>query len=103
MRRRYCLRPTWTRDTGGVRLTVAGRGGESWSIDQDDSHQSQLTDQFSLRDIRLRTTATLGIQPDRGPFRIALEAVNGSWDNSLPGHTFTAREETLGAMILAGW
>ena len=31
---------------GRVRLTLAGRGGEYWSIDQDDSHQSQLTNRF---------------------------------------------------------
>ena len=88
---------------GRVRLTLAGRGGEYWSIDHDDSHQSQLTNRFSLRDIRLRTTATLAVQPDRGPLRFALEVVNGFWDSSLPGDTFTAREQTIGAMILAGW
>ena len=88
---------------GRFRFTLAGRGGEYWSIDHDDSHQSQLTNRFSLRDVRVRTAATLAIQPDRGPFRLAVEVVNAFWDSSLPGRRFTAREQTIGAMILAGW
>ena len=85
---------------GRVRLTLAGRAGAYWSIDHDDSHQSQLTNRFSLRDLRLRTSTALSLQPSRGPCRVVLEVVNAFWDSTLPGHTVTAREETVGAMVL---
>ena len=58
---------------------------------------------FHCATSELRTAATLAIQPDRGPFRLALEVVNAFWDSTLPGRRFTAREQTIGAMILAGW
>ena len=85
-----------------IRLTLAGRGGEYWSINDDDSHQSQLTNHFSLRDERLRTTATLAVQPEHGPFRLALGLVSGFWTSRLLGETFNAREQSVVLSIQAG-
>ena len=68
---------------GQFRLTLAGRGGENWSINHDDTHMSQITDGFSLRDARLLTAATLAVQPYCGPLRLALEFVSAFWDSSV--------------------
>ncbi|HLK88778.1 MAG TPA: DUF3943 domain-containing protein [Polyangia bacterium] len=87
---------------GQFRLTLAGRAGEYWSINGDDTHQSQITDGFSLRDARLLTAATLAVQPYCGPVRVALEFASRFWDSSLLGQTVTAREETVGASVLVG-
>ncbi len=87
---------------GQFRLSLAGRGGEYWSIDSDDTHQSQITDGFSLRDVRLLTSATLAVQPYCGPVRVALELASRFWDSGLLGQTVTAREETVGASVLVG-
>jgi hypothetical protein len=87
---------------GQFRVTLKGRGGEFWSIDHDDAHQSQLTQHFALRDARLVTAASVAVQPYCGPLRFALDRASAFWSSGLLGETLTAREETLGASISVG-
>jgi hypothetical protein len=84
---------------GQFRLTLKGRGGEFWSINHDDAHQSQLTRQFGLRDARLVTAASIAVQPYCGPLRLGLDLASAFWSSGLLGETLTVREETVGASI----
>jgi hypothetical protein len=87
---------------GQLRLTLRGRGGEFWSINHDDNHQGQITNQFALRDARLVTSASLAIQPYCGPLRLGLDFASAFWQSGLLGESLTVREETVGASISVG-
>jgi hypothetical protein len=87
---------------GQFRIGLRGRGGEFWSLNHDDAHQGQLTDNFALHDARLTTAASVAVQPYCGPLRLAVELASAFWDSSLLGQSLNMREDTVAASIYVG-
>jgi len=69
----------------GVRLTLDGRLADYWSIDSAYSNQSQIQNNFPLRDTRLFTRAVASARPLGGPVRLALEFDENVRDSRIPG------------------
>jgi hypothetical protein len=85
---------------GDVRLGLEGRMANFWSIDSDYSNQSQIQNNFSLRDTRVFTRAIASLQPLGGPLRVAFEFDDNLRDSRIPG-TFVRSNERRFAVSLA--
>ena len=79
-------------EAGGIRLAVEGRMANFWSIDSDYSNQSQIENNFSLRDTRVFTRAIASAQPLGGPVRVALEFDDDLRDSRIPGTVVRSNE-----------
>ena len=72
-------------EVGDFRLAFGGRGGTYWSFDSRDTNQSQIQNNFSLRDTRLFLRTAASLQPGGGPVRIAIELDDDIRESSIPG------------------
>jgi hypothetical protein len=79
-------------EAAGVRLALEGRMANFWSIDSDYSNQSQIQNNFSLRDTRVFTRAIASLQPFGGPLRLSFEMDNDLRDSRIPGTTVRSNE-----------
>lgn len=79
-------------ELGGVRLAVEGRMANFWSIDSDYSNQSQIVNNFSLRDTRVFARAVASVQPLGGPLRLAFEFDDDLRDSRIPGTAVRSNE-----------
>jgi hypothetical protein len=77
---------------GGVRLTLDGRLADYWSIDSGYSNQSQIQNNFPLRDTRIFTRAIASVRPLGGPVRLALEFDDDFRNSRIPGTAVRSNE-----------
>ena len=84
-----------------IELYLRARVGAYWSIDRDDRHQGEITDNFSLRDQRvyLRAAGTLRILG--GPLRGALAFDQIHRDSQIPGSSYSGVERRVSLSALA--
>ena len=86
-------------EVGGVRIAVEGRMANFWSIDSDYSNQSQIENNFSLRDTRIFARAIASFQPFAGPLRLALEFDDNFRDSRIPGTVVRSNERRFLASV----
>ena len=70
-----------------------------WSIDSDYSNQSEIENNFSLRDTRIFTRAVASVQLLGGPLRVALEFDDDLRDSRIPGTVVRANERRFLASL----
>jgi hypothetical protein len=82
-------------ELGDVRLRFDGRGQNLWSFNSADDHQSQIQNNFSLRDAQAFLTAGAALQPFGGPARLSVELDDILRQSSLPGTVVTSSEHRI--------
>jgi hypothetical protein len=75
-----------------IELYLRARLGAYWSINSDDRHQGQITDNFSLRDQRIYLRAAATVRILGGPLRAALAVDQINRDSQLPGSSYSGVE-----------
>jgi len=86
-------------EVGGLRIALEGRVADFWSIDSGHSNQSQIENNFSLRDTRVFTRVIASLQPMNGPFRLGFELDNDLRDSRLPGTVVRSNERRFLASL----
>jgi hypothetical protein len=86
-------------EAGDVRVAFDARGGRYWSIDHDDAHQSELRNDFSLRDDRVALAARAGIRPFHGPVAIGVELDSATRDSRAAATTVHLRERQVAGKL----
>ena len=86
-------------EVGSVRIALEGRVANFWSIDSDYSNQSQIENNFSLRDTRVFTRAIASLRPLGGPLRLALEFDDDLRDSRIPGTAVRSNERRFLASV----
>jgi hypothetical protein len=87
-------------EIGYARLALEGRMANYWSIDSDYSNQSQIDNNFSLRDTRIFTRAVASLRPFGGPLGLALEFDDNLRESHIPGTDVRSHERRLLASLL---
>jgi Domain of unknown function (DUF3943) len=86
-------------EVGGVRIGLEGRMATFWSIDHGYSNQSEIENNFSLRDTRLFTRAIVSVRLLGGPLRLALEFDDDLRDSRIPGTAVRSNERRFLASV----
>ena len=86
-------------EVGWLRLALEGRMANFWSIDSDYSNQSQIQNNFSLRDTRIFTRAIASLRPFDGPLRVAVEFDDDLRDSRIPGTVVRSNERRFLASL----
>jgi hypothetical protein len=84
---------------GGIRIALEGRMANYWSIDSGYNDQSQIENNFSLRDTRIFTRVIASVQPLGGPLRLALELDDDLRDSRIPGTAVRSNERRFLASV----
>ncbi len=88
-------------ELGDLRLTLDGRSQSFWSFNSGDDRQSDIQNNFSLRDTRLFLSAVASWQPFGGPVRLALAFDDVARTSRLPGYLVRSDERRfLGSLLL---
>ena len=86
-------------EVGWFRIALEGRMANYWSIDSDYSNQSQIQNNFSLRDTRIFTRAIASLRPLDGPLRVAIEFDENYRDSRIPGTVVQSNERRFMASL----
>jgi hypothetical protein len=86
-------------EVGGVRLALEGRMANFWSIDSAHSNQSEIENNFSLRDTRICARVVASFRPLGGPFRMSLELDDDFRDSRIPGTVVRLNERRFLASL----
>lgn len=87
-------------ELGDVRLRFDGRGQNLWSFNSADDHQSQIQNNFSLRDAQAFLTVGAALQPFGGPVRLDVNLEDILRNSRLPGTVVTSSEQRIGGSVV---